>query len=148
MNYSYLYGYLQLDEVIVWFSHFCSVSITAAKWGDGQRVPGLGEHIQRVWDLHWWGHRGARTAWDAWRCGDGQRHRGHAARPRGWRKQVGVDFTPSRIRNAKFGQYGRCSSDIWALCYVLGNRRQVVPSNDLSCLIIFNPLVMETRSRS
>lgn len=66
-------------------------SIRAAKWGDRQRLPGLGEHLQRVRDLHRWGHGGPRAPRDARGRGDGQRHRGHAARPRRRCKSVSAD---------------------------------------------------------
>lgn len=66
---------------------------SAAKWGDWQRIPGLWEHLQRMWDLHRWRHGGSCTPRDAWRCGDRQWNRGHTAWPWRWRNQVSPSST-------------------------------------------------------
>lgn len=72
---------------------YSPASVTAAEWGDRQCIPGLREHLQWMWNLHRWRHRGPRTPWDAWGCGDGQWYWGHTTRPRGQWKQVSIIFS-------------------------------------------------------
>lgn len=109
----------------------CFVSVAVAKWGDRQRIPGLWEHLQWVWDLHRWGHGGPRTTWDAWGCGDGQWHRGHAAWPWRWRKQVGEKFHLRLYTQCQLWPISLCFLDMnksFALCLML--RRLLVTLNN------------------
>lgn len=75
---------------------YLSLYASAAKWGDWQCIPGLWEHLQRMWDFHRWRHGGSCTPWDAWRCGDRQRNRGHTTWPWRWRDKVSTFSTDNR----------------------------------------------------
>lgn len=75
---------------------YLSLYASAAKWGDWQCIPGLWEHLQRMWDFHRWRHGGSCTPWDAWRCGDRQRNRGHTTWPWRWRDKVSTFSTHNR----------------------------------------------------